>query len=178
MRLRGLLARALLVGVALLNMGHSPYRQWAVYRDSHLVVVADGSAPGALAVAEAVARCLASHVAGSRAAAARARTAMDVMTLLASRQLPVGLVLAVDAAEARAARGAFAGGTPLPLRALAALGPYALVALEDFPAEKAREIATALAEHPPPDAPAQDAPPAIPLHPALAVEPAAAGRGS
>jgi hypothetical protein len=173
MRLRGLPARALLGGVALLSMGHSPYRQWAVYRETHLVVVADDAAPGAFAMAQEVAGCLAAHVPGSRAAAARARTAIEVMKLLRSRQLPVGLVPGTDAADALLARGSFAGEAPLPLRALAVLGPYLLVALEDFPAGKAREIARALAEHPPPSAPPPAAGPLVPLHPGVAQ----AGRG-
>ena len=148
-------------------MGHSPYRQWAVYRETHLVVVADDAAPGAFGVAEGVAGCLAIHVPGSRAVAARARTAVEVMKLLRSRQLPVGLVLGGDAADALAARGSFAGEEPLPLRALAVFGPYLLVALEDFPAGKAQEIARAVAEHPPPGAPAPVAAPPVPLHPGV-----------
>jgi hypothetical protein len=168
MQIRGLLARALLGGAALLLMGHSPYRQWAVYRETHLVVVADDAAPGALAVTEGVAHCLAIHVPGSRAVAARARTAVEVMKLLRSRQLPVGLVLGADAADALMARGSFAGEAPLPLRALAIFGPYLLVALEDFPAGKAREIARALTEYPPPGAPAPVAAPLVPLHPGAA----------
>ena len=168
MRVHGLLARALLGGAALLLMGHSPYRQWAVYRETHLVVVGDDAVPGAFTVAEGVAECLAIHVPGSRAVAARARTAQEVMKLLRSRQLPVALVLGADAADALRARGNFAGEEPLPLRALAVFGAYLLVALEDFPAGKAQEIARALAEHPPPGAPAPAAAPPVPLHPGAA----------
>jgi hypothetical protein len=168
MRIRGLLARALLGAAALLLMGHSPYRQWAVYRETHLVVVADEAAPGAFEVTQGIAKCLANHVPGSRAAAARTRTAVEVMRLLRSRQLPLGLVLGADAADALMARGSFAGEAPLPLRALAVLGPYLLVALEDFPAGKAHEIARALTEHPPPGAPAPGAAPLVPLHPGAA----------
>jgi hypothetical protein len=90
------------------------------------------------------------------------------MRLLRSRQLPVGLVLGADAADALMARGSFVGEAPLPLRALAVFGPYLLVALEDFPAGKAQEIARALTEHPPPGAPAPVAAPLVPLHPGAA----------
>ena len=58
MRARAVAWRALTVLVGLVLMGHSPYRQWAIYRESHLVVVADGAAPGAFAVSEAVAGAL------------------------------------------------------------------------------------------------------------------------
>ncbi len=173
--LRGLLPRALLGGAALLLMGHSPYRQWAVYRDTHLVVVAGDDVPGAFRVSEDVARCLAAHLPRSRAVAARARSTREVMRLLGTRQLPVGVVAAADAADAALGRGSFAREDPLPLRALAALGPYLLVALEDFPEDLAREIASALAEHPLDEVPPPAAPPPIPLHPgALRAEQAAA----
>jgi len=146
-------------------MGHSPYRQWAVYRDTHLVVVAGDDVPGAFQVSEDVARCLAAHLPRSHAVAARARSAREAMRLLGTRQLPLGVVAAVDAADAALGRGAFAGDGPLPLKALAGLGPYLVVALDDFPVPLAREIAGTLAEHPLPDVPPSAAPPPIPLHP-------------
>lgn len=165
MSLRGPLPRALLGLVALFLMGHSPYRQWAVYRDTHLVVVAEADLPGAFPVSEEVARCLAVRLPRSRAVAARARSAREVMRLLSTRQLPVGLVAAGDAADASLGRGAFAGEDPLPLRALAVVGPYLLVTLEDFPEALARDIAAALAEHPLVDISPSAAPSPIPLHP-------------
>ncbi len=147
-------------------MGHSPYRQWAVYRETHLVIVSDDGAPGAAAACEAIARAIAASAPRTRAVAAEAHSAADVVRLLRSRQLPLGLLLAGDAADALLARGPFAGEPPLPLRALAAVGPYRLVALDDFPAAWAAEIARALAERQPAGAPpiAADAAP-IPLHP-------------
>ncbi len=157
-------------GAVLTLMGHSPYRQWAVYRATHLVVVADDSAPGALAASEAIARVLAAHVPHSRAVAARARSAADVAKLLRSRQLPLGLLLAGDADDAFLARGPFAREPPLAIRALAAVGPYLLVALDDFPAGKAGEIARALLEHAP-----EGAPPVGPGAAPVPVHPGAAG---
>ena len=169
MRLRRLLRLPLTAAVALTLMGHSPYRQWAVYRQTHLVVVADESAAGAAATGEAVVRVVAAAVPRSRAIVAEARNAIEVVKLLRSRQLPLGLLLAGDADDALQGRGPFAGEPPLPLRALAALGPYRLVSLEDFPADLAAGIARALAGHQPEGAPpvAADATP-VPLHPAVA----------
>ena len=169
MRLPNLLRRALVAAGALTLMGHSPYRQWAVYRQTHLVVVADESAPGAAAACEAVARAVAAAVARSRAVPADARSPVEVVKLLRSRQLPLGLLLADDAADALLGRGPFAGEAPLPLRALAAVGPYRLVSLDDFPADLAAEIAGALARHQPEGAPpvAADAAP-LPPHPGVA----------
>lgn len=169
MRSGNVLRTLLAGGVILTLMGHSPYRQWAVYRQSHLVVVADDSAPGALAASDAVARVLAAQVPHSRAVAAAARSAAEVVRLLRSRQLPLGLLLADDAADALLARGPFARQPPLPIRGLAAVGPYLLVALDDFPAAKAGEIARALLEHAPQGAPliGPGAAP-VPVHPGAA----------
>jgi hypothetical protein len=167
MRSLSLVWRALVAGAALLLMGHSPYRQWVVFRQTHLIVVAGGDSPGAAAVSEAIARALAAHVPRSRAMAAMARTAVEATKLLRSRQLPLGLLLADDAADAVAGQGSFASDGPLELRAVAAFGPYVLVALEDFPADKAGEIARALESDPPAGAPPRlglDALP-VPHHP-------------
>jgi hypothetical protein len=166
---RSLLRRALAGGAALVLMGHSPYRQWAVFRETHLIIAVSDDTPGAFAVSEMVARSLAAHVRHSKALATLARSDVEVAKLLGSRQLPLGLFLGDDAADALQARGRFAGEAPLPLRALAVLGPYLLVALEDFPAEKAGEIARSLDEHPPDGVPAGAGPAAspVPLHPGV-----------
>jgi hypothetical protein len=169
MRLRPLLWRALAAGSALLLMGHSPYRQWVVFRETHLIVAAADDTPGAFTVSESVAYRLAARVPGSRAMPARARTALDVIRLVRSRQVPLGLLLVDDAADAMLARAMFAREEPLPLRALLALGPYLLVALQDFPAAKAREIAGALGDPPPEAVPPQGGPEAspVPFHPGV-----------
>ena len=176
MRLRTLLRASLAGAAALVLLGHSPYRQWAVYRETHLVIVADESAVGAAAACDAIARALAASVPRTRAVAAEARSAVDAVRLLRSRQLPLGLLLADDAADALLGRGPFAGDPPLPLRGLAAVGPYRLVALDEFPGSWAAEISRALGEHQPPGAPpvtAEVAP--VPLHPGAA-RPAAPAR--
>lgn len=169
MRSRRPLRCLLTAAGALALMGHSPYRQWSVYRQTHLVLVADESAAGAAATGEAVARVVAAAVPRTRAVVAEAHSAIEVAKLLRSRQLPLGVLLAGDAADALLGRGPFAGEPPLPLRALAAVGPYRLVSLEDFPADLAAAIARALAGHQPEGAPpvAADTTP-VPLHPALA----------
>lgn len=165
---KALARSAIAVGAALVLMGHSPYRQWAVYRETHLIVVADGGVPGAFTVSESIARTLAAHVAKSHAVAARASSAGHVVALLRSGQLPLALLLTADATDAALARGAFARDAPLPLRTLAALGPYLLVTVAAFPAERAREIAAALTSDPPEGSLASATPPAaVPLHPAL-----------
>lgn len=125
--------------------GHSPYVQWYAYRAKHLVVVT-GDSPGAFAVAAAVASAVAARWPESKAIPATARNAREVVQLLRSGQLQVGLLPASTALEAFEARGRFSLDARLPLRAVAVLGTDLLVVLESYPPDKARVIAQAVAE--------------------------------
>jgi TRAP-type uncharacterized transport system substrate-binding protein len=161
--------RLLLAGGALLLMGHSPYRQWYAFRAKHLIVVTDGANPNAFPLAEEVAGAIAARMPESKAMAATAKTSQDVVKLLRSHQLKLGLLPISDALEAFQQRGKFSHDAAVPLRTLAVFGTYVLVALEDYPRDKAQQIAQALAEHPgswssPEKSLAKSKPP-IPFHP-------------
>jgi len=146
---RGKLLRLLLAGgVGLLLMGHSPYRQWSVFRAKHLIVVTDDANPNGFPLAEAVAAAIAARLPESKAMAAKAKTSRDVVKLLRSHQLLLGLLPIDDALEAFRPSGRFSRDAPVPLRTLAIFGPYLLVVLEDYSREKAQQIAKTLAEHP------------------------------
>jgi hypothetical protein len=136
-----------LAGAACGLMGHSPYRQWQAYRKSRLIIVVSAADAEAYRLAEAVATLLARELPQSRAIAARAVDAVEIVKLLASDQLEVGLLAADDARDAAAGRGRFAREGPLAFRMLAAVGDYRLVARGDFPDARAEPIARAVAEH-------------------------------
>ena len=164
------LVRLAVLGVAaVLVSGHSPYRQWYVYRANHLVVVGDKLRPGAFALTTAVAAAIATRWPASRAVAASVQTPVEVVKLLRSGQLPVGLIPAAEAREAFEGRGQFADDDKVPLRAVAVLGDSLLVVLDRFDRERARDIAQALAEHrhslPVPQKAALRGPAPIPFHP-------------
>ena len=163
------IARLAVLGMAgVLMSGHSPYRQWYVYRAQHLVVVADKARPGAFKLATAVASVIATRWPASRAVAAAVQTPVDVVKLLRSGQLPVGLLPLQEAQEAIEGRGRFADGDKVPLRAVAVLGGNLLVVLEGFERERARDIAQAVAEYEgswPGAAKPARGPAPIPLHP-------------
>jgi hypothetical protein len=162
-------ARVPLLGLAgLLLLGHSPYRQWYAYRAKHLVVVSAESRPGAAALADAVAAAIAAVVPESKAVATVVRTTSDVVSLLSSGQLQVGLLPSWDARHAVAGTASFEERGPVPLRAVAVLGDDVLVVLDTYPRAKARDLARAVRAHPgkwPEVAPAafQGGPP-IPFH--------------
>jgi NMT1-like family len=146
-------------------MGHSPYRQWQVYRKSRLIVVTSAAEPASHPLGEAIASLLARHLPDSRALAGRAGDSLEIVKLLSSRQLDLAILTAPDARDAHDGRGRFAEDGALALRALAVLGAHLLVCRDDFPAATARAIAATLAEHW--HGAAAAATPPIPFHSAL-----------
>jgi hypothetical protein len=127
-------------------LGHSPYRQWQAYRKSRLIIVTSAADAGSHQLGEAIAALLARELPDSRALAARASDAREIVKLLASDQLEVAVLTADEARDAEAGRGPVAVDSALPLRTLAVLGGYVLVARADFPDAKAEPIARTLAE--------------------------------
>jgi TRAP-type uncharacterized transport system substrate-binding protein len=166
---RRLLTLSLLGAAAALLPGHSPYRQWYAYRAKHLVVVTDEARPDALAVAAAVASAIAARWPETKAVPAAARTPAEVVKLLSSGQLQVGLLPAAEALEAFEGRGRFAGDGKVPLRAVAVLGGDLLVVLESCDRQRAHDMAQALAESrdgvPLAEKPSLRRPAPIPFHP-------------
>jgi hypothetical protein len=169
---RVLLKLGLGIGSLLLLSGHSPYRQWYAYRAKHLIIVATEQDPGASAIAEAIARNIAVRAPNSGAVAAATRTALEAVKLVHTHQLPVALLTEQDARDAWRGRGAFRDEGPVPLRLLAVFPPFVLVSLEDFPPQRARQLAQVLIDHPPdrpvPRRASPDKGGLIPVHPAVA----------
>ncbi len=143
---RRLLTLALVGVAAALLPGHSPYRQWYAYRAKHLVVVTDEARPGAFAVATAIASAIAARWPETKAVPAAARTPVEVVKLLSTGQLQVGLLPPAEALEALEGRGRFADDGKVPLRAVAVVGGDLLVVLESCARERAHAIARALVE--------------------------------
>jgi NMT1-like family len=136
-----------LAGAACGVVGHSPYRQWLVYRKSRTIIVTSAADPASYPLGDGVATLLARHLPESRALAARAADSIEIVKLLGSEQLDLAILTADDARDAYQGRGRFAGEGAFPLRALAVLGSYLFVCREDFPAPTARVFASTLAEH-------------------------------
>ena len=145
-------------------MGHSPYRQWQVYRKSRLLIVTSAAEPTSYPLGEAVATVLARHMPESRALAVRAADSLEIVKLLGSDQLDLALLSVADTRAAYEGSGRFAAEGALPVRALAVLGPHVLVCRKDFPAAKAQAIASTLAEHGRSEGAAPNGTPPIPFH--------------
>lgn len=128
---RAVLGGALAV-VWLVASAHTPYRQWLIYRQRHLLILGTKSEPGGYRLCRAVAETLAAHLPDSRAQPSRAASLARLASLLATGQMDVAVLARAEAAALRAGAGPFAGVGPVDLRALFGLGPYLLVARADF----------------------------------------------
>ncbi len=117
---------------------HSPYRQWQVYRQKHLLILTSRTDPAGQELGRRVARVLADHLPASAARTTRAPGLGRVSSLLATGQLDVALLPRRAAAEL--ARG-------LPLRTLVGLDRHLLVCREDFPLRHAYLVAKTLSTH-------------------------------
>lgn len=143
---RTLLRVAAASGAWLALAGHSPYRQWDVYRKVRLVVLADAEETPTVELGQAIAGLLAKHLPESRAMMARARDVNDLVRLIASKQLDTAVMREEHALAALDGAGRFADNGKIPLRALAQFGPYVFVCRDDLPRPPGYQIAETIAE--------------------------------
>lgn len=146
MKRRALLRLAAAGGLWFVLTGHSPYRQWDVYRKVRLFVLVNAEEAASVQLGQAIARLLAKHLPESRAMMARARDINDVVRLIASKQLDTALMREEDAAAAFVGAGRFADNGKVPLRALAQVGSYLFVCRADLPRGNGYQIVETIAE--------------------------------
>ena len=143
---RTLIRLAAASGSWLLLTGHSPYRQWEVYRKVRLIVLVDAEEEASVQLGRAIAALLAKHLPESKAMMARARDLRDVVRLIASKQLDTALLHEQHAVAALMGVGAFADNGKVPLRALAQCGAYVFACRNDLPRSNGYQIAETITE--------------------------------
>ncbi len=89
--------RRFLVGVlggfaGVLCMGHTPYRQWVVYRKRHLIILTGKTDGSAYALGKRLAEVLAAALPASQARVARAPYMERIGSLLSTKQLDVAFL--------------------------------------------------------------------------------------
>ncbi len=134
---------AALAAWALLS-GHSPYRKFQIYRKTRLIVMASKDDPRAGVVADGLAGFFATYWQDSKSASGRARTAPELVKLLFTNQLEVGVLSQTDAAAARLGQDSFAKIGPVTLCALAVLKDHLLVTRADLLQPIAEKILQAM----------------------------------
>ena len=124
--------------------GHTPYRQWAVYRRKHLLVGTCRADAPTYPLGKRIVAALDAHLPESRPRVTRARDQARLAALIATGQLQVMLLSGEDAARLRDGALPFEAVGPTALRALFRFGGHWLVCRPDFPERHAWLVARAL----------------------------------
>ena len=169
MKRRRLLQTALVGLAGLVSSGHTPFQQWTVYRQRHLLILTDRSDPPSYPLGKRVAGVLAAHLPASRARVTRAPHTERIASLISSKQLDVALMTPTDAVALAAGQTPFKGYGPVALRTLVVVDGYLLICREDFPARHAYVVTRTLDLHrdelPEVGTAGSVSPPDVPLHP-------------
>ena len=147
MHRRTMLKTAAALSAWSLTSGHTPYKQWQVYRRKHLLIGTNKADPPTYELGKKVAGLLAEELPESRARVARAPHAWRLASLLTSDQIQLVLLAKEDVDGLSSGRDGFEAFGPTPLRALYRYGDYWLISRPDFPDEHATLVARTLVEH-------------------------------
>lgn len=147
MERRRLLGLGLAATAWIATGAHTPYRQWTVYRQRHLVIGTCRADAPTYSLGKKIATTLATYLPESEARVSRAPDQWRLASLISTEQMQVILLSRADAARLVAGDAPFADFGGLPLAALFAFGDYLLVSRPDFPQQHAYLVAQTLAEH-------------------------------
>jgi hypothetical protein len=124
---------------------HTPYRQWQVYRQRHLLIGTSKADAPTYPLGQRIAEVLAGELPASRARVTRGPDSWRLASLLTTGQLEVVLLAAGEVAALREGRAPFAAFGPTSLNVLFAFGDYFLVCRPDFPPHHGYQVVQALA---------------------------------
>lgn len=127
--------------------GHSPYRQWIVYRETHLIILTSRDDLGADDLGETFAAVLRGALPDSKAAVGRGPRVQRIASLIATQQVAVGVVSRPNALAMYHGEGAFQQYGAIPLRVLVQNDAYRLVCRDDFLPQHGYLLTEALMEH-------------------------------
>ncbi len=133
--------------IATSALGHTPYRQWNVYRQRHLLIGTSRVDEPTYELGKQIVQILQAKLPSSSARVTRARTVYRLASLISTKQLQVVLLSASDTLQLANGEGPFTEFGGLSLRKLIRLGHHCLVVRDDFPDHHAWQIATTLADN-------------------------------
>ena len=131
----------------ILLCGHSPYRQWMVYRETHLIILTSRDDPGADDLGEKLAAIVRGALPDSKAVVGRGPRVQRIASLISTRQAEVGVVSRPNALAMYRGEEPFRQFGAIPLRVLVENDAYRLVCREDFLPQHGYLLAEALMEH-------------------------------
>ena len=144
---RAFLRHVAVAGVWLWSSAHTPYNQWNVYRQKHLLVLTSKTDPDGYALGQAIAATLLERLPSSGARVTRAPDLARVASLIATKQLDIAVLRREDARAMGDGAPPFDAFGGVPLRVVADFGGHVLVSRDDFPAIHAYRVAAALADN-------------------------------
>ncbi len=134
-----------LAGMAwLATSGHTPYRQWTVYRKKHLLIGTCKADAPSYPLGKHIATTLAEYLPESRARVSRAPDQIRLASLITTGQMEVILFSHTDAAALASGAAPFLDYGPTPLTALFRFGDHLLLTRPDFPDRHAWLVARTL----------------------------------
>lgn len=124
---------------------HTPYGQWVVYRQKHLLIGAHRGDSRTYVLAKSIVAGLERELPEARARVARGPRPQRIASLIATGQLFLAVLSEDEAGRMARAEPPFEGYRPTPVQAVAGLSDgYFLFAAPDFPVDHARLVAEAM----------------------------------
>ena len=133
----------------LLLCGHSPYRQWMVYRETHLIILTSRDDLEGDDLGERLAAILREALPDSRAAVGRGPSVQRIAGLISTRQAEVAVVSSANALAMYNGEGVFRQYGAIPLRVVVRNDKYRLVCRDDFLPQHGYLLAEALTQRTP-----------------------------
>lgn len=127
--------------------GHSPYRQWIVYRQTHLIILTSRDDLGADDLGEKFAAIVRGALPDSQAAVGRGPRVQRIASLISTQQVAIGVVSRPNALAMYRGEGPFQQYGAIPLRVLVQNEGYRLVCRDDFLPQHGFLLAEALMEN-------------------------------
>ena len=147
MNRRQLLSLAAASAGWVLLSGHSPYRQWMVYRETHLIILTSRDDLGADDLGEKFAAIMREALPDSRAVVGRGPRVQRIASLISTGQAQVGVVSRQNALAMFHGEEPFRQYGAIPLRILVQNETYRLVCRDDFLPQHGFLLAEALMEN-------------------------------
>ena len=126
---------------------HTPYGQWQVYRQRHLMIGTSKVDPPSYQIGQRIAGVLVTNLPESSARVARGPDAWRLASLLTSGQIEVVLLRTAETVALRDGRPPFEAFGATRLCSLFAFGDHWLVCRPDFPDRHAYLVVETLAIH-------------------------------
>ncbi len=126
--------------------GHSPWGQYTVYRQKHLLIMSSKSDPESYPYSEQLVEAINREEPSARARPARARDLQRCYDLFVTNQLEFMLLPQIATEEMRYGRGAFDGRVPLSMKTMYAFGDLILSVHTAVPANVVRIVTYSILE--------------------------------